>query len=125
MDGVDSLLLAASSVEQTGRDEVMDAALRVSQDEIAAFCERWRVTELALFGSAIRLDFGPESDIDVLVSFDSGARPTLFDIVHMQDELGILFDRKVDLVTRASVEDSRNYIRRKAILESAQVIYAA
>lgn len=103
----------------------MNAALRVSQVEIADFCERWQVSELALFGSAIREDFGPESDIDLLVSFDSGARPTLFDIVRMQDELGGLFDRKVDLVTRASVEDSRNYIRRKAILESARVIYAA
>ena len=103
----------------------MNAALRVSQVEIADFCERWRVAELALFGSAIRPDFDPESDLDVLVSFDPGARPTLFDIVRMQDELGSLFDRSVDLVTRASVENSRNYIRRKAILESAQVIYAA
>lgn len=97
----------------------------MSQDEIAAFCERWLVAELALFGSAVRDDFGPESDIDVLVSFDPRARRSLFDIVRMQDELGSLFDRKVDLVTRASVEDSRNYIRRKAILESARVIYAA
>lgn len=103
----------------------MNAQLSVSQVAIADFCERWRVTELALFGSAIRPDFGPESDIDVLVSFDSGARPTLFDIVRMQDELGSLFDRKVDLVTRAAVEASRNYIRRKAILDSAQTIYAA
>ena len=103
----------------------MNAALRVSQVEIADFCERWRVAELALFGSAVRDDFGPESDIDVLVSFDAQARPTLFDIVRMQDELGRVFGRKVDLVTRAAVEASRNYIRRKAILGSAQVIYAA
>lgn len=103
----------------------MNAGISMSQQEIATFCERWRVAELALFGSAVRDDFGPESDIDVLVSFDAQARPTLFDIVRMQDELSRVFGRKVDLVTRAAVEASRNYIRRKAILEAAQVIYAA
>ena len=103
----------------------MNANLTMSQQEIASFCERWRVAELALFGSAVRDDFGPESDIDVLVSFDAQARPTLFDIVRMQDELSRVFGRKVDLVTRAAVEASRNYVRRKAILEAAQVIYAA
>ena len=75
--------------------------------------------------SALRDDFGPESDIDVLVSFEPGARHTLFDIVRMQDELSRVFGRQVDLATRAAVEGSRNYIRRKAILESAQVVYAA
>ena len=103
----------------------MNADMRPPQDEIAAFCERWQVAELALFGSAVRDDLGPESDVDVLVSFDPGARPTLFDIAPMQDELARLFGRKVDLVTRAAVEASRNHIRRKSILESAQVIYAA
>ena len=97
----------------------------MSQDAIAAFCERWSVVELALFGSVVRDDFGPKSDIDVLVSFDPEARPTLFDIVRMQDELSRLSGHPVDLVTRASVEASRNYIRRKAILDSAQTIYAA
>ena len=103
----------------------MNVDTDASQDEIAAFCVRWRVAELALFGSALRDDFGPESDIDVLVSFEPGARHTLFDIVRMQDELSRVFGRQVDLATRAAVEGSRNYIRRKAILESAQVVYAA
>ena len=102
----------------------MTARIEVPADGIVAFCERWQVSELALFGSVVRDDFGPESDVDVLVSFDPGARHTLFDIVRMEDELSGVFDRKVDLVTRAAIEGSRNYIRRKAILESAQVVYA-
>ena len=99
--------------------------IAVPSDRIAAFCERWRVVELALFGSVVRDDFGPESDVDLLVSFDPGIRRTLFDIVRMEDELRVMFGRDVDLVTRAAVEGSRNHIRRKAILESAQVLYAA
>ena len=93
-------------------------------DRIASFCRRWEVSELALFGSVVREDFGPESDVDVLVSFNRGARHTLFDIVRMQDELVRLFGRDVDLVTRAAVEGSRNHIRKRAILESVQVVYA-
>ena len=103
----------------------MTARIAVSAERIAAFCTRWGVTELALFGSAVRDDFGPESDVDLLVSFDSGARRTLFDIVRMEDELRAMFGRDVDLVTRPAVEGSRNHIRRKAILESARVLYAA
>ena len=103
----------------------MTTRIAVSAQRIGAFCARWGVTELALFGSAVRDDFGPESDVDLLVSFDPGARRTLFDIVRMEDELRAMFGRNVDLVTRAAVEGSRNHIRRKAILESARVIYAA
>ena len=103
----------------------MTARIEVPADGIVAFCEGWQVSELALFGSVMRDDFGPESDVDVLVSFDPGARRTLFDMVRMEDELSRLFGRKVDLITRAAIESSRNYIRRKAILESAQIVYAA
>ena len=103
----------------------MIVRMEVPDDGIVAFCERWWVSELALFGSVMRDDFGPESDVDVLVSFDPGARHTLFDMVRTEDELSRLFGRKVDLVTRAAIESSRNHIRRKAILESAQVVYAA
>ena len=103
----------------------MTERIGIPSDRIASFCKRWRVAELALFGSVVRADFGPDSDVDVLISFDAGARHTLFDIVRMQDELSEVFGRDVDLVTRAAVEDSRNYIRRKAILESSQVVYAS
>ncbi len=103
----------------------MTARIAIPAEGIAAFCERWQVTELALFGSVLRDDFSPESDIDVLVTFDDGARHTLFDMVRMEEELKALFERDVDLTERAGIEQSRNHIRRKAILKSAETIYAA
>jgi hypothetical protein len=93
--------------------------------KIAAFCKRWNVSEFAIFGSALRADFRPDSDIDVLVSFAPDAKVSLFDMVHMQDELKQIFSRDVDLISKRGVETSRNYLRRKAILESAQVIHVS
>ncbi|MDX1524368.1 MAG: nucleotidyltransferase family protein [Anaerolineae bacterium] len=98
--------------------------IEIPQQNIADFCQRWQITELALFGSALRDDFGPDSDIDLLASFDPEARLTLLDHVQMQDELKILFGREVDLVSKRGLEQSHNVIRREAILGSAQVIYA-
>ena len=101
----------------------MTARIAIPADGIAAFCERWQVTELALFGSVLRDDFRPDSDIDVLIAFSDGARHTLFDMVHMEEELKALFGREVDLVSRRGIERSRNHLRRKAILESAESIH--
>jgi len=92
---------------------------------ITDFCQRWKITEFALFGSVLRDDFRPDSDIDVLVQFAPGAPWTLLDHVEMQDELAAMLGRNVDLVSRRGIERSRNKIRRKAILESAEVFYAA
>ena len=103
----------------------MTVRIAIPADGIAAFCERWQVTELALFGSVLRDDFGPDSDIDVLVAFKDGARHTLFDLSRMEEELKTLFGREVDLAERAGIEMSRNYIRRRAILQSAETVYAA
>ena len=103
----------------------MTARIAIPADGIAAFCERWQVTELALFGSVLRDDFGPDSDIDVLVAFREEARHTLFDMVHMEEELKALFGREVDLVSRRGIERSRNHLRRRAVLESVETIYAA
>ena len=102
----------------------MKIPLDAPRDRIAAFCRRWRITELALFGSVLRDDFGPDSDVDVLVSFEPRVPHTLLDIVRMQDELSEMFGRDVDLIERTAVEQNRNYIRRKAILQSAETIYA-
>ena len=100
--------------------------LEASREDIAAFCERWQVTQLAVFGSALREDFGPDSDIDLLVSFDEGARHTLFDMVRMEEELKAIFGREVDLVSSARASrQSPNYIRREAILQSTETIYAS
>jgi uncharacterized protein len=98
-------------------------AIELPMEKITEFCNRWQVTEFALFGSVLRDDFRPDSDIDVMVQFYPEAHPTLFDLTYMEDELKILFQRDVDLVTRKGIETSRNYLRRKAILSSAQVIY--
>lgn len=110
---------------ETGLQDRSKPRIDMPRDEIAAFCKRWQVTEFALFGSVLRDDFGPDSDVDVLVRFDPKARHSLFDLVEMQEELSGMFGREVDLVTRDAVEESRNYLRRRAVLESVQVIYAA
>jgi predicted nucleotidyltransferase len=100
--------------------------LSLPNEKIAEFCRKWNVSEFALFGSVLRDDFRPDSDVDVLVSFPSyDATPSLFDHVEMQDELVEIFGRPVDLLTRGGVEGSRNPIRKRAILESARVVYAA
>ena len=103
----------------------MNACPDMPPDKVATFCKRWQIVELALFGSVLRDDFGPESDVDVLVRFDPQARHTLFDLAQMQDDLSGLLGREVDLIERVAVERSPNYIRRKAILQSAETIYAA
>jgi predicted nucleotidyltransferase len=92
-------------------------------EEIKAFCQRWKINEFALFGSVLRDDFGPESDIDVLVTFAPDSTLTLTSIRQMQDEIEALFNRPVDLVDRQSIERSPNYLRRKAILQSARTVY--
>ena len=117
-----SVETAAETADSTER---LRGRLGVSMESIRSFCERWQVTDLALFGSVLRDDFGPDSDIDFLIGFELGQSPGLFGIVDMEQELAELSGRRVDLVSRRAVENSRNYIRRKAILDSAQVVYAA
>ena len=102
----------------------MNPQVSIRKDQLTAFCKRWQITELALFGSVLRDDFGPESDVDVLVEFEERARHTLLDIAQMENELSRMLGREVDLSERTAVEQSRNYIRRKAILDSAETIYA-
>lgn len=99
--------------------------IKLPADKLKAFCRRWKITEFALFGSVLRDDFRPDSDIDVLVTFAPEAGWSLFDHVTMQDELKAILGRTVDLVSRRGIERSQNYIRRKAILSSAEVIYVA
>ncbi len=99
--------------------------ITLPKEKLAEFCSRWKITEFALFGSVLRDDFGPTSDVDVLVTFASDAHWSLLDHVNMQDELKALFGRNVDLVNRRGIERSRNPIRRRDILDSAEVIYAA
>jgi uncharacterized protein len=99
----------------------MVGRIDIDQGKVADFSSRHEVAELALFGSALREDFGPESDVDILVTFKPGARVSLFDLVDMADELSALFGRRVDLVPK---EGLKPRIRR-SVIESSQVFYAA
>jgi predicted nucleotidyltransferase len=93
-------------------------------DAIRSFCQEWKIMEFSLFGSVLRDDFRPDSDIDVLVRFHDGVRYSLFDLVRMGDQLEQIFQRPVDLLDRQAIEQSANYVRRRTILTSAKVIYA-
>jgi len=97
----------------------------IERARVEAFCRKWKITELALFGSVLRDDFRPDSDVDVLVSFAPDADWSLLDHLAMEEELAGILGRKVDLVSRRAVERSANRIRRQAILGSAEVVYAA
>ena len=105
--------------------EVNARNLGWSEQEISDFCRRWRITEFALFGSVLRDDFDAESDLDILVAFAPDADWSLLDHVQMEQELEAMLGRKVDLLSRRSVERSHNWLRRREILETAEVVYAS
>lgn len=92
--------------------------------ELAGYCRQNGIIELALFGSALRDDFGPESDIDLLVTFSPNAAISLMDHVRMEEELSEILGRPVDLISKRGIEQSQNWIRRVDILSSARVIHA-
>ena len=97
----------------------------IFQDQIAGFCRRWQISELALFGSVLRDDFGPGSDVDVLVTFVPDTKWSLLDHVRMEQELAGLLGCRVDLLTKRAVERSPNWMLRREILSTAEVIYDA
>ncbi len=99
--------------------------IEVPKERIAEFCRKWKIVELSFFGSVLRDDFRPDSDVDVLVTFAPDGRYSLFDLVHIEEELEKTLGRKVDLVERGAIEQSENYLRRKHILNSAQTVYVA
>lgn len=99
--------------------------LRVAKDRIKAFCEHWKINELAVFGSILREDFRSDSDIDLLVTFAPEASSSLDDVLEMKEELQKMFGRPVDLVEKRLVESSPNYIRRNHILNNLETIYVA
>lgn len=94
----------------------------VPKRKIVAFCRRWKVVEMGLFGSALRDDFNASSDVDVLVTFASDAQVSLFDLAQMQYELVRLFGRPVDVLEKDAL---RNPFRKREILKTARVIYAS
>jgi uncharacterized protein len=105
---------------------VQEPGIGLPLAEIRDLCQRHRVQELAVFGSALREDFSPASDVDFLVRFQPGAeRPWMGHFQALEDELSALLGRDVDLVDRTAIERSRNWIRRESILGSARAVYAA
>jgi uncharacterized protein len=98
------------------------ARLQISPKDLSDFCTKWGIQELALFGSVLRDNFSPDSDIDVMVAFAPEHNWGL-EFMEMADELERYFQRKVDFVTRSSIENSQNWIRRQNILDIAEVIY--
>jgi predicted nucleotidyltransferase len=101
------------------------ARIPIPYAEVAAFCRKWRIKELALFGSVLRDDFRPESDIDVLVTFLPGVSWLWGGYSEMAEELGAILGRKVDLVSRPGIEQSRNPFLKKNILGNVESIYVA
>lgn len=100
-------------------DKFMNVKITLEREKIAEFCQRWKITEFALFGSVLRDDFRPDSDVDVLVEFEPGHVPG-FAFIRLQRELSALLDRQVDLNTPNSL--SRYF--RDDVLAEAEVYYA-
>ena len=100
----------------------MNAKIQISRDVIAAFCQRNHIRRLAFFGSVLRDDFGPESDVDVLVEFEPGRTPG-FAFIDMQDELSAIFGREADLHTFKAIESKQNWLLRAEILGSTEMLY--
>ena len=94
-------------------------------EKIAEFCRKWKIVELSIFGSALRGDFGPDSDLDFLFTLAADAKVTLWDLPAMEDELTTLLGRRAELISRSGIERSRNWIRRREILQAAETIYRA
>ena len=103
-----------------------DIAIQIDKAKLRDFCRKWKITEFALFGSATRPEeFREDSDVDVLARFAPDAKWTLFEWVTMEEELGSIFSRRVDLVEREAVEQSDNRFRRRSILNSAVLVDVA
>jgi hypothetical protein len=101
----------------------MEYAIDIPQDQLADVCQRYDIHRVLLFGSVLRPDFGPESDIDLLVEFMPGVAITLRDLDEVEAAFSAILGRPVDLGEYASVIEDPNYLRRRGILESAAVIY--
>lgn len=93
-------------------------------EEIARFCRRWNIARLEVFGSALRDDFRPDSDLDLVATYAPQARWSLLDRMRMKFELEALLGRQVDLLNRRALEKAKRPLRAAAILAEAQAVYA-
>lgn len=99
--------------------------IQLPQPELAAFCQKWKIKEMSFFGSVLREDFRSDSDIDIIVNFEDNSTWGILELVRMKRELKTLLGREVDLMTKKSIEQSHNWIRRQEILGTAQIVYVA
>jgi hypothetical protein len=98
----------------------MNEKILIKKAQVSEFCHKWKITEFAIFGSALREDYKPESDLDIVVTFAPDIPWSLWDWIDMIDELKIMFGREVDLVEKSGI---KNPFRRQEILSQRQVIY--
>lgn len=103
----------------------MAIQINVVKEDIAAFCQRNHIRSFAFFGSVLRDDFGPDSDVDILVEFEPANEPGLMELIAIENELSKILGRKADMVERRAVEKSKNYIRRRHVLQSVEAVYVA
>jgi predicted nucleotidyltransferase len=101
-------------------DAIGEPRIPIPQEVLRDFCERWGISELALFGSVLRDDFGPESDVDVLVTFRDPGRWRLRDLQAMEQDLGSLFGHRVELTERTAIEENPNWVIRREIHGTAR-----
>ena len=103
-------------------EKLQKKGITLDYKQIQAICQKYYIQEFSVFGSSLREDFNEQSDIDILVSFRENADITLFDIIDLENELTIILERKADVVEKESL---KNPIRKKNILETREIIYAA
>lgn len=103
---------------------VAELPIALDMEALAAFCRRWSIVRLEVFGSVLRPDFQPQSDVDLLATYAPEARWSLLDRAHMKHELEDMLGRSVDLLNRRALEKSRGNGRAAAILAQAELLYA-
>ena len=101
----------------------IERRLGISFQILDQFCQKYKITELSVFGSILREDFNFDSDIDLLIKFDPKAHISLMDMIKIENEFKILLKRNIDLVSKKAIENSKNWIRRQNILDNAEIIY--
>jgi predicted nucleotidyltransferase len=99
---------------------VGEPRIQFDRSKLLAFCEKWKVKRFEFFGSVLREDFGPESDVDCMVTFENGDDREPFDLIDMQFELEAMFGHPAEVVTREQIEESDNPFRRPSILNGAR-----
>ncbi|MGK7942242.1 MAG: nucleotidyltransferase family protein [Crocosphaera sp.] len=110
-------------MKQINLNSTIKTHLDIDLAKIEALCIKWQIIEFALFGSVLRDDFNSNSDIDCLVSFEPDQRISLLDLETLEEQLQLLFNRPVDVVSKKAIEQNDNWIRRQNILNNYEVIY--